>query len=142
MILFLISQIIQSLQPGFAKRSSDDHLNNYRPDSGRDGRGSSHSKKRHFLTRMHLTLQDTSQRTNSKQRLEFSLLETTYLRFLFSQPEHGNISKPVYLIQDASALLSLRFLAGCVRSASMIKEEEIGIRYASPYIILSNQDER
>jgi hypothetical protein len=42
----------------------------------------------------------------------------------FSHPEHRNISKPVRLIRDASALLSLRFWAGVVQQAGMMKEEE------------------
>jgi hypothetical protein len=46
-------------------------------------------------------------------------------------------------MQDTSALLSLRFFAGCVRTASMMKKEE-GFRFYTkfPFIILSDQDER
>jgi hypothetical protein len=57
---------------------------------------------------MPLTLHFALQRTHLEQQPEFSLLDTTYLRLRFLHPEHRNISKLVRLIQDVSALLSLR----------------------------------
>jgi hypothetical protein len=57
---------------------------------------------------MPLTLHFALQKTHSEQRPEFSLLETTHLRLRFLYLEHKNISKLVRLIQDISALLSLR----------------------------------
>jgi hypothetical protein len=55
-------------------------------------------------TRTPLTLHFTLQRTHFKQRLEFSLFETTHLVLFFSQKEQRNISKLVCLIHNTSAL--------------------------------------
>ena len=84
---------------------------------------------------LHFTLQQTQ----LEQRLDFSLLETMQVIFCCSHLEHRNISKLIRLMQDASALLSLRFFAGCVRTASIVKKEEgFGFHTKFPFIILSN----
>jgi hypothetical protein len=84
-------------------------------------------------------LQDTLQKTHLKQQLEVSLSKTMHFRFCFLYLEYKNISKLVRLIQDVSALLSLRFFAGCVHTASIIKKEE-GFEFYTrfPFIILSD----
>jgi hypothetical protein len=82
------------------------------------------SRKRHSPTGTPLTSQDQLRQTHFKQQPEFSLLKTTYLDLCFSYPEHGNISKPVRLIQEASALLFLRLWARVVQTTSIIKEKE------------------
>jgi hypothetical protein len=88
---------------------------------------------------MPLTLQQSPRRTHLEQRLEFSLLDTTHLVFCLLHLEHRNISKLVHLMQDASALLSLRFFARCVRTTSIIKKEEgFGFYTKFPFIILSD----
>jgi hypothetical protein len=94
---------------------------------------------RHLLTRIPLTLQDTLQRTYSEQRPKVSLSKIMHFRFCFLYLEHRNISKLVRLMQDANALLSLRFFASCAYIASIIKKEE-GFRFYTkfPFIILSN----
>jgi len=46
-------------------------------------------------------------------------------------------------MQDASALLSLCFFAGCVHTTSIMKREEgFGFYTKFPFIVLSDQDER
>jgi len=84
-------------------------------------------------------LQDTLRRTHLEQRPKVSLFETMHFRFRFSHLEHRNISKLIRLMQDTSASLSLRFFAGCVRIASMIKKEKgFGFYIKFPFIILSD----
>ena len=74
-----------------------------------------------------------------KQRLKFSLFKTTYFRFCFLYLKYKNISKLVYLIQEASALLSLQVFKEVLQTTSIIKEKK-SLKSCTkfPFIILNN----